>query len=84
MKVAPTPDEYGAESLVARVTDSFMDQLRRGDRPDIDEYARRHPEIASVLRNVLPDLEAMGSSSPDYAAGELALPVGPRMGGTAG
>ena len=33
-----------------------MERLRRGERPEVEEYARRYPQIATVLRHVLPAL----------------------------
>jgi serine/threonine protein kinase/tetratricopeptide (TPR) repeat protein len=59
-------ESRSAESLVAEVADDFMERLHRGERPDIEEYARRHPQIASVLRRVLPALEVIGSESPGW------------------
>jgi serine/threonine protein kinase len=44
-------------------------RVQRGERPDIEEYARRHPEIAGVLRQVLPALPALGSSTPPTSGG---------------
>jgi serine/threonine protein kinase len=46
-----------AEALVGQVADEFLQRLNCGEQPDIDEYARRHPEIDSVLRQVLAALE---------------------------
>jgi serine/threonine protein kinase/Flp pilus assembly protein TadD len=82
MSDASVRESMGAESLVADVTDEFMERVRRGERPDIEDYARRHPQIASVLRHVLPALEVIGSresgwpSGPSTAHAELE-PEGP-------
>jgi hypothetical protein len=62
------PEPIGTETLVAEVTDEFMARLRRGERPDVEDYARRHPQIARVLRHVLPALELIGSSAPGRPA----------------
>jgi serine/threonine protein kinase len=42
------------EERVAEVVDAFMECVRRGEKPDVEEYARRHPEVAEVLRQILP------------------------------
>jgi serine/threonine protein kinase len=42
------------EERVAEVVDAFMERVRRGEKPDVEEYARRHPEVADVLRQILP------------------------------
>jgi serine/threonine protein kinase len=44
-------------SVVALVADEYLDQLARGEVPDIDGYAQRYPKIASVLPQVLPALK---------------------------
>jgi len=41
------------ESLVAEVADEFRERQRRGERPDVEEYAARHPHAADLLRRVL-------------------------------
>jgi serine/threonine protein kinase/Tfp pilus assembly protein PilF len=62
------PEPIGTETLVAEVTDEFLERLRCGDRPDIDDYALRYPQIASVLRHVLPALAVIGSSASSRSA----------------
>jgi tetratricopeptide (TPR) repeat protein len=37
----------------------------RGERPTVEEYARRYPQLAPVLRLTLPALEAVRASGPD-------------------
>ena len=49
-----TPTSTSTASLVAQVADEFLDQLTRGETPDVADYARRYPQIASVLPQVLP------------------------------
>jgi serine/threonine protein kinase/Tfp pilus assembly protein PilF len=56
-------DPIGTETLVAAVTDEFMERLRRGEQPDVEEYAGRYPRIAQILRHVLPALQVIGSSA---------------------
>jgi serine/threonine protein kinase/WD40 repeat protein len=75
----PLPDDAPAalESLVGRVADEFTERLRHGERPDVEEYARRHPRAAALLREVLQALEAMAppltaaGSAPDALSGVL-------------
>jgi eukaryotic-like serine/threonine-protein kinase len=55
--------ELGNGSLEARlgqVADEFTDRINRGERPEVEDYARRYPEMAGVLRQVLPALQVMG------------------------
>jgi serine/threonine protein kinase len=45
---------------VGQIADEFTDRLRRGERPDVEEYVQRHPELAVELRGVLGLLLALG------------------------
>ena len=57
------PVAADVESLVSRLTDEFLDRLDRGERPEVEEYAARHPDLAAVLRQVLPALEVCAAAS---------------------
>jgi WD40 repeat protein/serine/threonine protein kinase len=57
------------EAQVGRVADEFTERLQRGERPDVEDYARRHPDLAEVLRQVLPALQALAASAPASADG---------------
>ena len=62
MKPAPLPNDDALEELTSQAADEFMEQLDRGEVPDVEEVVARHPEIAGVLRRLLPALEAMRGS----------------------
>jgi eukaryotic-like serine/threonine-protein kinase len=72
MNEALPSEEASAESLVSLVTDEFLDRLDQGERPEVEEYAARHPELAAVLRQVLPALESLRSP----AGGRASRPIG--------
>ena len=74
----------GTETLVAEVADAFMDRLRRGEHPEVEDYARRFPQIATVLRHILPVLQVLRSSAPGRSAAPLALPAEPQPEGPLG
>ncbi len=38
------------------MAESFLERYRRGERPSIDEYAARYPELADEIRELLPAL----------------------------
>src|SRR3954471_9315971 len=57
-------EDVSLESLVAEVADDFLERQRRGERPDIEEYAARYPHAAEVLRKVLASLQLVGLSEP--------------------
>jgi eukaryotic-like serine/threonine-protein kinase len=58
--MTPAPDPDDLADLVGRIADEFTDRVHRGERPDIEEYVRRHPDAADVLRQVLPVVRVLG------------------------
>jgi serine/threonine protein kinase len=69
------------DELVGQITDEFLERLERGERPEVEDYARRYPELASVIRQAFPALEMMRrppveNSAPD----EWPEPGGPAAG----
>ena len=61
MTEASAADGPSLESLVARVADEFRERQGRGERPDVEEYAARHPAAAATLRRVLGSLRLLES-----------------------
>jgi serine/threonine protein kinase/Flp pilus assembly protein TadD len=72
------------EERVASVVDGFMAEAEAGGRPDVEDYARRHPELASVLRQVLPALGLIGSAGGPGAGAATAAAPGEEIGGVLG
>jgi serine/threonine protein kinase len=68
MSDASLQESVSLESLVAGVADEFMERQRNGERPNVEEYAARHPEAAGLLRKVLTALEVVGISLPGSAS----------------
>jgi hypothetical protein len=66
--------EQSLEALVAQVADEFLERLERGERPDAEEYARRHPEQAIVIRQVLASLRLVRLSAVRPLSGGLPEP----------
>ena len=53
---------------MGQLVDEFLERRDRGERPDVEEYARRYPELAAVIRQMLPALGLMtwsAGASPD-------------------
>jgi hypothetical protein len=65
------------EELVGQVADEIMERRLRGEQPDVDEYAVRHPQIASVLRHMFPALLEIGQLGSDSGAACRAAPFKP-------
>ena len=59
MKEDNTVPDAAIESLIAEIVEDFIQQLDRGEQPDIEVYAQRYPQIADVLRKVLSILQMM-------------------------
>jgi serine/threonine protein kinase/Tfp pilus assembly protein PilF len=45
--------------LLAELIEEWQERLRRGERPDVEEYARKHPALAEEIRQLLPGLAAL-------------------------
>jgi serine/threonine protein kinase/Tfp pilus assembly protein PilF len=67
--------DLSAESLLAQVTDEFLEHHARGEQPVIEEYATRYPALAAVLRPTLAALRLIaGAPAPVDADGDPAPP----------
>jgi tetratricopeptide (TPR) repeat protein len=63
------------ESIVAQAADEYLEQLARGETPDLSEYAVRYPQVASVLPQVLPVLRIIQNLAPLDKPGESLVDV---------
>jgi serine/threonine-protein kinase len=72
---APSSDGRDPIELLA---DSFIARFRAGERPSIDEYAHKYPELAEEIRAILPALVEleMNQTSGGSAAGTVESPLG--------
>ena len=50
------------ESLLGEVAGDYFDQMTNGQRPEIEDYAERYPEIAEQIRLAFPALQVVGDS----------------------
>lgn len=50
------------DSLLGRVADDFLVRQERGEAPDPEEYAARHPEAADLIRRALGSLRLVESA----------------------
>jgi tetratricopeptide (TPR) repeat protein len=56
-------DDASAEALMGQIVDEFLERLTNGERPDVEEYARRYPQMAAILRNMLPAVQVIHLSA---------------------
>src|SRR5207249_22154 len=61
-------EKQSVESLVGQIAGEVTERLNRGEHPDIEEYAGRYPEIADLLRQPLPALQAIDLLAPGSAS----------------
>jgi tetratricopeptide (TPR) repeat protein len=82
MTSAVEPDDSALESLLAQIADEFAERHKRGEQPSVEDYARRYPHLATLLRQVLGTLPLLRLSSlaglapPGPAVGPDAPPLG--------
>jgi hypothetical protein len=44
------------DELIGELAEQYTQRLREGERPDVEEYAQRHPAAAEAIRQILPAL----------------------------
>jgi serine/threonine protein kinase/Flp pilus assembly protein TadD len=67
MSQALQAPDASAEVLMGEIVDEFLERLGRGERPDVEEYARRYTRLAAILRQMLPALQLMHLSASQHA-----------------
>jgi serine/threonine protein kinase/Flp pilus assembly protein TadD len=76
MKDLIAQPDAAVEALLGQIADEFTQRLNRGEHPDIEEYARRYPEMADLLRQILAALSVMGPAAAESAVDGAAPPQG--------
>ncbi len=67
---------------VEALADDFLRRQRGGERPTLEDYCRRHPELADEIREVFPVLirmEDLRSDGPDDSTGGAAVHTETRL-----
>ena len=54
---------------VEELAEEFVERQRRGERPTIEEYVDKHPDLADEIRELFPALRVMEGLKPDAADG---------------
>src|SRR5438132_13239794 len=55
-RASEMPQESQHYALIDELADEFAERLRRGERPALQEYIDRYPELADDIRELLPVL----------------------------
>lgn len=58
-------DSSSQIDLIEQLADEFAERQRDGEKPSIDEYVARYPDLASEIREVLPALVMMEHVAPE-------------------
>jgi serine/threonine protein kinase/WD40 repeat protein len=66
--------------LLDELAESFLARYRRGERPSLDEYAGRHPELAEQIREFFPGLVVLEEAGAVRGLPAAAGPLPPQLG----
>ena len=67
-----SPGSSNDRNPVEALAEEFLERQRRGERPTLEDYCRRHPELADDIRGLFPILirmEDLGGDSPGASTG---------------
>ena len=57
----------GGDELLAELTESFLSRYRAGERPSVDDYVAKYPELARRIRDVFAAVVMMEQPGVDAA-----------------
>ncbi|MCA9216794.1 MAG: serine/threonine protein kinase, partial [Planctomycetales bacterium] len=57
--------------LLGRAVEEYFHRLRRGERPQLDEFVEQYPEIKNLLETVVPGLQAAEQSLDESLNGNI-------------
>jgi WD40 repeat protein/serine/threonine protein kinase len=63
-------DNSEGDVLLTRLADDFVARSRRGERPSLQEYVERYPELAADIRDLFPALVEIEQVKQDRSAAE--------------
>ena len=77
---APAVDTCGGDHLLAELTDEFLRRHRAGQRPSVDEYTSKYPDLASRILELFPVMLAMEQPGATLDAAPFTERVGATIG----
>ncbi len=70
--MAQTAGSDRIDDLVGKVVEEYFQRSQRGERPQLDEFVERYPEIGDLLKTVIPALQAAEQTPEASASGAVA------------
>jgi WD40 repeat protein/serine/threonine protein kinase len=70
-----TTDDSAQYTLLARLADEFTDRYRRGERPCLQEYLDKYPELAEDIRQLFATMVEIERVKVDRCATEASAPA---------
>jgi serine/threonine protein kinase/WD40 repeat protein len=77
-----TPSNSGRYNLLDQLADEFAERYRRGERPSLQEYQERHPDLAEEIQDLFPTLvevERAEADRPEPVARQRTVPQAPPL-----
>src|SRR6516165_5154511 len=76
-----TSESSAKDILLTRLADEFAARYRAGQRPSLEEYVDRYPELADDIRELLPAMVEIEQVRDDHheAAARAAAPPAPAL-----
>src|SRR5262245_29490551 len=62
MNMPGIAESEGLADVLGVVVDDYLRRRSQGEHPEIERYAREHPELADVIRQSLRALEVVGDT----------------------
>src|SRR5215468_7344445 len=62
-------DDQSSADPLGQIADEFVEAFRQGKHPSVEDFARRYPEHADDIRDMLPALVLMERAKPADASG---------------
>ena len=66
--IRPANDLATDHQLLAELADGFAQRYRAGERPSVEEYAQKHPELAAEIRDLFPAMLMVEQAGRDPGA----------------
>ncbi len=63
-------NDPSAADPFGQIADEFVEAFRQGERPSVEEFARRYPEHADEIREMLPALALIEQAKASEAPGQ--------------